>query len=55
MRLLYYFVDLFIDTFGITHPTPEARRQAAFFILGLLVLAVAGAAAAFFIISGIIR
>jgi hypothetical protein len=55
MRVLYYFVDLFIDTFGITHPTPEARRNAAFFILGLLALAVAGAAVAFFVVTGIIR
>ncbi len=39
MRLLEAFANLFLDTFGITPPTEQARRQAAWFILGLLVTA----------------
>ncbi len=38
MKLLYYLADVFIDTFGITRPSPKGRTQAAFFILGLMVL-----------------
>jgi len=41
MRLLYFLADTFIDTFGITHPTDKTRKQAAFFILGLLILSLA--------------
>ena len=40
MKLLYFLADSFISTFGITRPTEKARKQAAFFILGLLVIAV---------------
>jgi len=41
MRLLYFLADTFIDTFGITHPTDKTRKQADFFILGLLILSLA--------------
>jgi hypothetical protein len=51
MGVLYFIVDLFIDTVGITRPSEQARRNAAFFILGLLALAVAGAAMAFFVLT----
>jgi hypothetical protein len=51
MGVIYFVVDLFIDTVGITRPSEKARRQAAFFILGLLALAVAGAAVAFFLLT----
>jgi len=37
MRILEALASIFINTFGITQPTPAARRQAAWFILGLLV------------------
>ena len=30
----------FINTFGITQPTDKTRRQAAWFIIGMLVLVV---------------
>ena len=50
MGLLYFIVDTFIDTFGITRPSQKARKQAAFFIMGLLVLAVAGATVAFLVL-----
>ena len=55
MRLLYYFVDLFIDVFGITQPTEAGRKRAAFFILGLLILALGLAAAAFWIGHGLFK
>ena len=41
MALLYFLADAFINTFGITQPTEKTRRQAAFFILGLMVLLLA--------------
>ncbi|SNT24865.1 hypothetical protein SAMN05421770_10675 [Granulicella rosea] len=44
MRLLYLLADLFIDTFGITHPTEKARTQAAWFIGGLMAVMIAGLA-----------
>jgi hypothetical protein len=50
MGVLYYIVDTFIDTFGITRPSQNARKQAAFFIMALLLLAVAGAAIAFLVL-----
>ena len=39
MRILEALASIFINTFGITQPSPAARRQAAFFILGLLLAA----------------
>jgi hypothetical protein len=32
MTALRYLARLFIDTFGITHPTPDARDRAAQYI-----------------------
>jgi hypothetical protein len=39
MRLLEALASLFINTFGITQPTDQTRRRAAWFIFALLVLA----------------
>ncbi len=39
MRVLEALANLFINTFGITQPTDATRRRAAWFILGLLVVA----------------
>jgi hypothetical protein len=39
MRLLEALASIFINVFGITQPTPEMRRKAAWFILGLLLVA----------------
>jgi hypothetical protein len=50
MGIIYFILDLFIETVGITRPSPEMRRRAAFFILALLALAVAGAVAAFLVL-----
>ncbi len=38
MQLLEALDDAFTNTFGITQPTAEARRRAAWFILALLIL-----------------
>ena len=46
MGLLYFLADVFIKTFGITQPTERARRQAAFFILGLFMLVLVAVSAA---------
>ncbi len=55
VRILYFLADTFINTFGITQPTEQARRQAAFFILGLMVLVVALAVGAFAVLHTWIR
>ncbi len=39
MRILEALASLFVNTFGITQPTDAMRRKAAWFILGLLVVA----------------
>lgn len=45
VRLLEAFALLFINTFGITQPTAQTLRRAAWFIFGLLVLMVLGVGA----------
>lgn len=55
MALLYLLADAFINTFGITRPTDAARRQAAFFILTLLVLLVAGVAGVGYLVYGVMK
>ena len=42
MALLYFLADAFINTFGITRPSDTARKQAALFILALLLILLAG-------------
>jgi hypothetical protein len=55
MAAIYFLLDLFINTVGITRPSEKSRRTAAFFILALLLLAVAGAVAVFFLLRGYIK
>jgi len=55
MGFLYFLADTFINTFGITQPTEEARKQAAFFILALLILAVCGAVVAFLVLHSLMK
>jgi hypothetical protein len=38
MNVLEALSTAFINTFGITQPTEKTRRQAAWFILGLMTL-----------------
>jgi hypothetical protein len=47
MGLLRFITRGFINFFGITQPTPQQEKQAAWFICGLLGLIVVGAAAVF--------
>lgn len=50
MKLLFFLADAFVNTFGITKPTERARKQAAFFILVLMVVALAVATLAGFLV-----
>ena len=47
MGFIYFLADTFINTFGITQPTEKARKEAAFFILALILLTVAFATVVF--------
>ncbi len=42
MGFLLLITRAFINTFGITQPSPEGERRAAYFIGGLLTLIVVG-------------
>jgi hypothetical protein len=55
MGVLYYLLDMFINTFGITRPSEKARKQAAFFILTLILLAIAGAMTAFLVLHKMMK
>ena len=55
MALLYFLADTFIQTFGITQPTEKTRKQAALFILGLMLLLLAGVAAAGYLIYTVLK
>ena len=50
MRLLEALASIFINVFGITQPTPQMRRKAAWFILGLLLFALCAVAAVGFVL-----
>ena len=45
MGMFYFLADAFINTFGITKPTENKRRQMALFICGLIALVLVGVAA----------
>jgi hypothetical protein len=55
MNILYILADAFINTFGITRPTDRARKQAAFFILGLILLALIVATVAGFLVHSVMH
>jgi hypothetical protein len=50
MRLLEALATIFINVFGITQPTDETRRRAAWFILVLLIVALLVVAAVGFVL-----
>jgi hypothetical protein len=50
MGIFKFVTQGFIDFFGITQPTPQQERRAAWFICGMLALILAGAALAFTVI-----
>jgi hypothetical protein len=41
MRLLLFLSDAFINTFGITQPSPKAKVRIAWFILAMLASVIA--------------
>lgn len=41
MNFLHFIANAFINTMGITKPTPQAERRAAWFIAAMLVLVIA--------------
>ena len=47
MRLLLFIARAFVQVFGITQPTPQQERRAAWFIAALLFVIVAAVVAAF--------
>jgi hypothetical protein len=55
MKFLYFLADSFINTFGITRPSEKARKQAAFFILGLIVVALSAATLAGILVHSAMR
>ena len=55
MKLLYYLADMFVNTFGITQPDAKGKKQAAFFILGLVVLLLIGVTAVGLVLHSIMR
>ncbi|MBB5059033.1 hypothetical protein HDF16_003756 [Granulicella aggregans] len=50
MNPFRFLTRVFIDVFGITHPTEREERRAAWFICSLLALVVAGIALIFFVV-----
>ncbi len=46
MRLLEAFATAFFRTFGVTQPSDRARRAAAWFLFGMLLLVFLGLAVA---------
>lgn len=48
MNPFQFLTRAFIDVFGITHPTEQQERRAAWFICSLLALIVLGIAFVFF-------
>jgi len=47
MNPLRFIVDAFVNTFGITRPTPSQEKVAGKVILGMLIFVLAGLAIAF--------
>jgi Tfp pilus assembly protein PilX len=50
MGLLEAFAAAFFRTFGVTQPSDRARRGAAWFLLGMLLLTLLGLGAATFVL-----
>jgi hypothetical protein len=45
MNILRFIANAFIDTMGITKPSPEAEKRAVWFIVIMLSVVIAGVAA----------
>jgi hypothetical protein len=55
MRILEALASIFVNTFGITQPTDEMRRKAAWYIFGLLILALGVVTAIGFVLYQVIH
>jgi hypothetical protein len=55
MGLLEALANAFVRTFGITEPTDAMRRRAAWFILGMLALALLALCAGGFVLMHLIH
>jgi len=55
MGFIYFLADTFINTFGITQPTEKARKQAAFFILALIILTLTIATVVFVVLHAYMK
>jgi hypothetical protein len=55
MGFIYFLADTFINTFGITQPTEKARKQAAFFILTLIILTITVATVVFVVLHAYMK
>lgn len=55
MNPFRFLTRVFIDVFGITHPTPQQERRAAWFICTLLALVVLGIVAVFVAVYSVSR
>jgi len=51
MSVVNFITQGFIDFFGITRPTAQEQKRAAWFICALLALIVLGTAAIFFLVA----
>jgi hypothetical protein len=55
MKLLRYLALMFIDAFGITHPSIEARDRAAKYIAFLMIAALVALCSIFFLALNVLR
>jgi hypothetical protein len=55
MKLLRYLAFMFIDAFGITHPSIEARDRAAKYIDFLMIAALVALCSIFFLALNVLR
>lgn len=53
MRFLVFLVHVFVNTFGITQPTPEGARRAARYLGVVLVVFLLAAFGAAYVIRGV--
>jgi hypothetical protein len=49
VNLIHFIANVFIKTMGITQPSPQAANRAAWFIVILLTLVIAGVATIAFV------
>lgn len=55
MRILRYFAAIFVDAFGITHPSAEQRDRSALYIASLILLVIVTLCSFVFLVAHILR